>query len=503
MQKINYDSDFCGKLPLHQTNLIQPHGILLIADPNSGEILQASENTEDVFGYPAREIAGKSLGDFLLPATIKLIQELPALNPGHRTPVMLALPGGQYMSTVSHTGTYLLMEVEKEKRKEGEVNVFLYQQLKQVMASIDAARTTEETGRIVINELQKLSGFDKIMIYQFDEHWNGDVIAETLVDGMDSYLGLKFPASDIPKQARELYRKTPFRFIPDVNYEPVRLYPVINPLSGAFTDLSDSTLRSVAGVHIEYLKNMNVSSSMSTRILVEGELWGLIACHHRSPKYLSYELCSLFELLSQVISAKISVVQKQEFFESNHRMQTLYSRLVENIFKSGSMSLGLLRHEDDVLELLHADGAALVLNQTVETIGEAPDMEFLEELIMWVRTNGDIQSFHHHNLSAQYEPAEAYAGQASGLLVLPLDPGRGHYLLAFRSEAIQKVNWGGNPEEAIRFEADRKNYHPRNSFVLWQQTVEKTSLPWSPQELHVAEQFRTFLAGLNKDYSVA
>ena len=383
------------------------------------------------------------------------------------------------------------------------MNVFLYQQLKQVMAAIEAARTTEEAGRIAISELKKISGFDKIMIYQFDEHWNGDVIAETLADGMDSYLGLKFPASDIPKQARELYRKTPYRFIPDVNYEPVRLYPVINPLSGAFTDLSDSTLRSVAGVHIEYLKNMNVASSMSTRILVEGELWGLIACHHRSPKFLSYELCSLFELLSQVISAKISVVQKQDVFETSHRMQTLYTRLVENIFKSGSMSIGLLNHEEDVLELLHADGAALVLNQTVETMGQTPDAGFLEDLVLWVRTNGDVQSFHHHNLSAQYEPAEAYADQASGLLVLPLDPGKGHYLLAFRPEAIQKVNWGGNPEEAIRFEADRKNYHPRNSFVLWQQTVEKTSLPWTPQELGLAEQFRAFLAGLNKDYSAA
>src|SRR5439155_4932601 len=132
-----------------------------------------------------------------------------------------------------------------------------------------------------------------VMIYQFDNNWNGTVIAEAMEAGMDSYLGLKFPASDIPKQAREMYRKNPYRFIPDVDYQPVRLYPVLNPVSGGFTDLTDSNLRSVAGVHLEYLRNMQVMASMSTRIVKEDQLWGLISCHHRTAKYLSYQMCSL------------------------------------------------------------------------------------------------------------------------------------------------------------------------------------------------------------------
>jgi light-regulated signal transduction histidine kinase (bacteriophytochrome) len=210
----------------------------------------------------------------------------------------------------------------------------VYQELKFVIAAIEATASIEDAARLAVNELKRISGFDKVMVYQFDADWNGTVIAEAMEPEMEPYFGLKFPASDIPKQAREMYRKNPYRFIPDVAYQPVRLYPVLNPVTGGFTDLTDSNLRSVAGVHLEYLRNMRVAASMSTRIVKDEQLWGLISCHHRTAKPLSYQMCSLFELLSTIISAKVTALEQRKEYLFKSEMHTLYSRLVERIYNS-------------------------------------------------------------------------------------------------------------------------------------------------------------------------
>jgi light-regulated signal transduction histidine kinase (bacteriophytochrome) len=259
----------------------------------------------------------------------------------------------------------------------------------------------------------------------------------------------------------------------------------------------------VAGVHLEYLKNMGVIASMSTRILVNGQLWGLIACHHRTAKYLSFEICSMFEILSNVISAKITAVLANDQFAYKTEMQSVYASLVENIFKEEDLAGALSRHNNDLQTLLGADGVAVILNDHIEVFGTAPDRVEVEELALWLQTRNTHGLFQHSNLVSVFEPAGAYANVASGLLVLPIQPDRGHFIIAFRPEAVQKVDWGGNPNQAITFEADGKKYHPRNSFKLWQQTVHQTAIPWNNGELEVAEQFRHFVVEytLNKVYS--
>jgi light-regulated signal transduction histidine kinase (bacteriophytochrome) len=397
------------------------------------------------------------------------------------------------------------MEVEKENRENLKEDSFIhvYQNLKYVMASIEVAQSAEETCMLAIRELKRVSGFDKIMIYQFDENWNGDVIAEIREPEMDSYLGLKFPASDVPKQARELYKKTPYRLIPTTEYEAVRLYPVINPATNVFTDLSDSNLRSVAGVHLEYLRNMKVMASMSTRILKDGQLWGLIACHHRTPKYLSFEMCSVFELLSDMISTKVAAMGNQDLYRYKTEMQQLHSQLVENIYRHTDIISGLYDNKENILQLLNADGVTVAMNNVINSFGNTPNDNEIEDLILWLQSGNTHRLYHQPQLPAVFEPAEAYADKASGILALPIQMDKGNYIIAFRGEALQRVNWGGNPNEAITFESDGKKYHPRNSFQQWQQIVEKTSLPWKESELDVAEQFRNFIVEftLNKFYN--
>jgi light-regulated signal transduction histidine kinase (bacteriophytochrome) len=331
------------------------------------------------------------------------------------------------------------------------------------------------------------------MIYRFDSDWNGEVIAEEAEEGMELYMGLKFPASDIPKQARELYKVNPYRLIPNVEYSPIRLYPILNPLSNTFTNLSNSNLRSVAAVHLEYLRNMRVTASMSTRILKNGELWGLIACHHRTAKYLSYQTCSVFEMLSNIISAKISSVENADMQGYIAGQQGLLRKIVEGVYRQDSLENGLRQQENDLKALFGAGGVAIVSGKRTIRIGQTPGDAAIHDLVYWLQSRSITTTFQETSLSAQYEEAIAYADIASGLLALPIQPEKGGYVLAFRPEDVREVEWSGNPAEAVQFEPRHKTYHPRASFAIWQQKVLNTAPEWSAPDLEIAEAFRAFV----------
>jgi two-component system, chemotaxis family, sensor kinase Cph1 len=496
----NLDAEFCGKVPLHQTNLIQPHGVLVVVKQDDWSILQASENAETLFSKPVAELIRETLNSFLSPDDRLRLEAMFNENLPNRLPFVFSVAEKRYLGVVEQQEGFFVLEIEKTPQaEEGSSFVAIYQEVKRSMAVIEACTTTDDTCRVVAKELKRLSGFDKVMVYRFDEHWNGDVVAEEMEPGMESYMGLKFPASDIPKQARELYKKTPYRLIPAIDYEAVKLYPVLNPLTGAFTNLSNSNLRSVAPVHLEYLRNMKVNASMSTRILKDGELWGLIACHHRTPKYLSYEMCSVFELLSNVIAAKISAVEARDSFQHRSAKQDLQNKLVEAVLSNG----GLGGQKSTLLQLLDADGVAIMGHGRVETEGSTPEAQEIEDIVYWLQANGVTGLYHQPSLPAVYEAAQSYAAKGSGLLALPIEEEKDHYVLAFRPESVKKISWGGNPDEAVQFESDGKKYHPRASFKIWQETVRHTSQSWKEETLEAAEKLRNFLidARLNKRLS--
>jgi light-regulated signal transduction histidine kinase (bacteriophytochrome) len=494
----NRDAEFCGKVPLHQTNLIQPHGVLLIVAKDTLNILQVSENISGIVDKSAAEVAGTMLSDYIPPEQTALLQERFTHPIEGKIPITFSFTVHgvlkKLLVLVQAQPDYYVLEIETGSAGTAEDSfITVYQELKFVIAAIEATATIEEAARLTVNELKRISGFDKVMVYRFDADWNGTVIAEAKEPEMEPYIGLKFPASDIPKQAREMYRKNPYRFIPDVAYQPVRLYPVLNPVTGAFTDLTDSNLRSVAGVHLEYLRNMKVAASMSTRIVKEDNLWGLVSCHHRTAKPLSYQMCSLFELLSNIISAKLASLEQREKYLCLSEMHALYAKLVERVYNSASLTDGLYRQQHELLKLLNAGGVAVVLDKTVQTFGTAPDTSQVEDLVFWLQTNGINTLYQAPSLLGVYEGAEAYAAKASGLLALPVQPERGAYILAFRPEAVHHVAWGGNPAEAITFEPDGKKYHPRNSFRMWKETVQNNAIPWNKVELEMAERFRNFI----------
>ena len=488
------EAEYCGKVPLHQTNQIQPHGVLLVLEKKTLNILQASENTEQLFGIKVTSMVNAPLVSFVSSRHTQTLQERLEQSIEARLPLLVTINKKDFLMMVNAFETYMIAEFERvETNHEQNSFVDIYHEVKYAMAEIDKMTTTYEACQVIANELKRISGFDKVMIYQFDADWNGEVVAEAMEEGIESYLGLKFPASDIPPQARELYKKTPYRLIPNIDYDPVKLYPVINPLTGAFIDLTNSSFRSVAAVHLEYLKNMGVSASMSTRILKDGVLWGLISCHHRTPKYVSYQVCSLFEMLSSLITSKITAVQNADIFEYKSRTHGQLNNIMERIYRKSDLVGGFVEQFEEVRSILQSDGIAVCSNSQIEIFGNTPAKDEIEDLVFWLQANDIQQVYHQPALSTAFDNALHYTNVASGLLALPIHADKGVFVLAFRKEAVQHINWGGNPNEAIQFEKNSTNYHPRNSFKLWQETVYNRSNPWREEELEMANHFRNLL----------
>jgi len=495
----NYDTEFCGNLAIHQTNSIQDYGFLLVVDKANLEIVQGSENLQDLLTVPIHTLIGTNLADLLSSTDLENMKKEIAKGNRNRIPFQLSIDtqaGALALDILAHVkDSYFILEIEKGDSLPERSFTEVFQEVRSFISILEGTENLQHICEESIREIRRISGFDGIRMYQFDGDWNGTVIAEEITGELESYLGQTFPASDVPKQARALYVKNPFRLIPNRAYRASRLFPVINPITNGFLDLSDCNLRSIAGVHLEYMANMNVTASMSIRVMVDGRLWGLISCHHTSPKYLSSEHRSIFEWLSMEISYRISAVIKQEELQSASALFQQKSSITENIFNKGDIILGITQDEQQYLAtMFSASGFSIVLDGKVTSWGITPKQEDLDGLLLWAENRSLGNVFATNELGSVYEEAKEFREIASGALVIPINRKPGNFLICFRPESIRDIKWGGDPNQAINFEKDGINYHPRNSFKLWLQTVYGQSKPWSTTELEIAESLKGFFS---------
>jgi two-component system, chemotaxis family, sensor kinase Cph1 len=495
MNQLNYDSELCGSLPIHLTNLIQSHGILLIIEKQTHTIIQASENTQSVFRKPATQLVNTSLFEYIGQDQRDQMQKYIDDSRREKLPLSWVINGKQFLVLLHPKEKFYMAEIELQPFDATAQDSFVkvFQDVRFTISAIESAKSVQEACTITTHELKRLSGFDKIMIYSFDANFNGTVLSEEMEEGMESYLGFTFPASDIPKQARQLYQKNPYRLIPDRNYQPVKLYPVINPLVHSFIDLSDCNLRSVAAVHIEYLKNMGVTASMSTRILKDDQLWGLIACHHRTDKNLSYQVCSIFEMMSSILSAKIASLINKESHDFNAALQEKYTRLIEQSYKTSDVIESLLNVDHGIMHLFSATGAVVTRKGKAHFAGDVPAKVFLDDLILWLHTRQLRTNFYTDSLLDHYELAESFTYNGSGIFIIPINYLEDEYIMVFRPEVVRTIQWGGNPDDRIQFENDQRKYHPRSSFKAWQENVKGRSMPWKEEEINIGEKLRGFI----------
>jgi len=342
---------------------------------------------------------------------------------------------------------------------------------------------------VAAREVRALTGFDRVMVYRFDQDGAGEVIAESARSGIESYLGLHYPASDIPRQARQLYERNWLRIIADVNAGPTPIEPPLDQQRRPL-DLSMSTLRSVSTIHIEYLQNMGVQSSMSVSILREGRLWGLFACHHYSPHCVSFGRRTAAELFGQMFSLLMENRERKAEAEYEGRGQTLHQRLIAMMANEGLQFESIVAHLDDIADLLTCDGIALWMNDCAILRGQAPSEAQLSGLVQHLKGKGITGIYAQHDIGGEYPAAREFVERGAGMLVVPLSRAPGDYLIFFRVEAARHVNWAGDPSKPVTAGPLGDRLSPRKSFELWKETVRGQSLPWRPVECRIAENLR-------------
>jgi light-regulated signal transduction histidine kinase (bacteriophytochrome) len=491
--------DECAREPIHIPGGIQPHGVLLALNGAGTAIAQASANAASLLGLPDGRVCGLALSDLfgdeqaraLLEALADAGIEGSPLYVRHLTVVWADGVSERHFQAVVHRHRDLpIIELEPA---DGERDVSfqdLYPLVRSFVTRLRAARSLSEIATLAAGEVRRITGFDRVLVYQFDEGWNGHVIAESRSGDVPSYLDLWFPASDIPPQARELYRLSRLRLIPDAAYQAVPLEPQLHPETGAALDLSFSVLRSVSPVHAEYLRNMGVAASMSISLVTEGgQLWGLLACHHATPRLVPLEVRTACDFLSQALSVQIESRMQREQFSERLRLQSTVTRLLSYMAAEESFLDGLVRHPEAVLELVDAGGAAVYADGSVVRMGEAPPEAEVIRVVGWLMSEG------HNELFA----SDAMTGYpcACGLLAIGLSRIHERYVLWFRKETERQVKWGGDPTQPAYVDpGDATRLHPRRSFEIWQETVRGHSLPWTETQLEIALELRNGILGI-------
>lgn len=480
----------CDREPIHTPGAIQPHGALLALSEPALRIVWVSANVKEVLGVPAETLLGQTVTELLSPPEREALSTvLHSESLKHRNPLKLQLqsPAGPrpFDAVVHRHAGHLIVELEPATTQASLPFTTLYHQVREAMTALRLSQDLSGLCTNAAREVRRLTGFDRVLIYVFDPGWHGRVVTEEKRDGITSYLGLHFPASDIPAQARALYQNNPLRLIPTVAY---RASPLLSLEHAARPlDLSLSTLRNVSPIHIEYLKNMGATASMSISLNREGTLWGLITCTHESgPRHLPYEVRVACELLGEITSSLLDAKEANEDRDEKIRLQGVQTALLKSMSTKKDFIRGLLDETPNLLDLTAAQGAAVYFNGRTYVIGQAPEQRDLESLIEWLIQRPGKEPVITDSLPSLYPPAAAFKDVACGLLACPLSRGQHNFVLWFRPEVTQAVNWGGNPHKPVVTDGPNVRLHPRTSFALWKETVHLRSLPWKPTQLEAA-----------------
>jgi chemotaxis family two-component system sensor kinase Cph1 len=489
--------------PIHLYNRIQPYGILLVLEEPELRVLQVSSNAQTILGIPIEDILRQNLEDIFDPFQVEQLKEglkednFDFLNPSK---IWARVNGDDF---AVFDGTFhrnhdelLILELEPAVSYESIPFLSFYHLAKTSIAKLQETASLRDFCQIIVQEVRKMTGFDRVMLYRFDEENHGDVIAEDKLESLEPYLGLRYPESDIPAPARRLLSSHWIRTIPDAKAEAIDLVPLLNPQTEQALDLTFSTLRSASPCHLEYLHNMGVGSSLTISLIKDGQLWGLIACHHQTPKFIPYELRKACEFLGRVVFAEISAREETEDYDYRMKLAYINSMLVDFMAQEDNFIDGLVKRNPNLLELTNAQGAAICFGGNYTTIGKTPDEEEINYLIQWLQKNVDRDIFYTESLAYLYPDASKYKDIASGLLAIPIS--KRNYVLWFRQEVIQTVNWGGDPHKAYETKAEEGNIRlcPRKSFELWKETVRLKSLPWKQVEINAALELRKAIVNI-------
>jgi light-regulated signal transduction histidine kinase (bacteriophytochrome) len=488
----------CESEPLHIPGAIQPHGALLVLDPLALTIIAASDNTSTLLGLAPEELMGRTLASLAVFAdAADLAQCLQRGDLEEYNPLQLApMFRDRYQAFAHRHDGRLIVEFEPQNADTGLQQANCLKRVHGSLVRLRSAANLSDLCRETAQEMRRLTGFDRVIVYAFRPDWSGEVVAEASDSVLTTYLGLRFPASDIPEQARALYRSCRLRMIPSSRYTPATVLSLKHdrPL-----DLTHATLRSISPFHLEYMRNMGVTASLGISLIVGDQLWGLITCNHESgERFIPYRARSAYALVGEVVS---SLIGSQERLEESSRELAYLSteaKIIQFVARDRDVVRGLVEHSPSLLDVANSNGAALCYGGEIHCVGVTPSPAAIADLLIWI-DGKETELLALNSLPQHYAPSDAWKETGCGLLASLVSFGSGavagqrSWLLWFRPELAQTVLWGGDPRKPALNADGEDRPHPRASFETWQQVVRLSAAPFLTEDIAAA---RSLAAGL-------
>lgn len=479
----------CDKEPIHIPGTIQGFAVLLATDKNIEFIEYCSDNTEDLFGCAAGNLLGRPLNEFISPEVFHELRNVLSLSTSktQRERVTELTKGDKAYEVWVHLSEERAI-IEFEQRVEelssaDEVALKVRSLLARLSHGAELQRMFDEA----VIGLRQLSGYDRVMLYKFDQSNDGEIIAESRSASLEPFLGLRFPSYDIPKQARKMLVQTPVRMIIDVDYVPIKLLTHLQDNSPL--DLSIAFSRGISTIHCDYLRNMGVASSMTLSVVIQGKLWGLFAFHHSSARNIGPALRGAADLFTQFFSLQLEQRLKRDRNVSRSAVLEHQSALMEAADIETSLAGLVEKLSGSFTELVNADGMAVFNHATISSFGQAPSEDCLRRIFDEVIAASDEAIVATDNLSGYGIEALPTAG----VLAFRLSDSRDSAVAFFRNEAMMSVDWAGNPKKEIVEIHGEARLQPRASFAHYSEQVKGRCTPWDESSVYLAEQIRIAL----------
>jgi chemotaxis family two-component system sensor kinase Cph1 len=485
------DTTLCEREPIHIPGTIQPHGCLLITDHNL-IITHFSQNARTWFTATAGNFIGAEILAFFDSNDANTLKDscerAMQTNRSLRFVIHTRHRSSSIACTIHPSASRFIFEFEQfDPTLLNDYFATVTPLVNQICSEIQTLNSADQILDRCVETIRDITKFDRVLAYRFDHDWHGVVISESCEPSLPPFLGLHFPASDIPSQARRLYEINPIRLIADRFDVPTPIVPLAGPDSSDPIDLTPVSLRSVSPIHLEYLANLGVVASMSLSLIVNGKLWGLIACHHRTAHPVSPVIRDTALMIAEVASLRLQSAEIVRSSSEQLRWRTQAGAIAAECSNYSDIRDGLVATEHLLQDWISAGGHAIVDRGFCQMIGKTPERSAIDRIISWLKDNHPYEVFATNSLAKDIPEAEQWRSVASGLLAIPIRGSIGNFLLLFRPEVLQTTSWAGNPSKSVFVVGDTAHLSPRRSFAVWSQISHLHSLPWLEEEIKEAE----------------
>lgn len=484
MQKINYKDyislENCKDEPISFLGAIQEFGCLLVFNEASDKLIFCSENTLDYFDVPPKSLLDESV------KSVSAHFE-PELKLNRDTSFYFLKNMKVFVNSYVKNGL-VYVEIEELTMSE-DYKIDYLNQTKELIKSVNKVDEFQDFSELIAKDIRKITGYDRVMIYKFDSDFNGEVFAEAKRSDLDPFLGLNYPHTDIPSQARELYKKNTLRILTNVDYTPQVIVTNNEGANYKSLDLGDSILRAVSPIHIKYLKNMGVVATLTISIMIDEQLWGLVSCHHYSQRYLGHDQRLAAELYTGLYASQIRRWEQSDEYAKVQEKEHIYQAIIEDAIEKKDL-FKAISETPYFTGLTSSTGGVVIRGKNLHYFGYTPTKEQILEIHSWMKEKNE-SVFLTNEFSSYNAKAEKYKDSASGVLYYRLDNNSNSAVIWFRRQQSEGKKWGGKPTFLNSKAAEKLT--PRNSFEAWEEEVEGKSLKWMSHEIQAGLRLCAYL----------